>query len=107
REDEGIDERIAARQPGCHRLADLAREPLHVAKRVEHRADAEQMQSTNGSVVLVDRRRQGGIVGWIAGGEAVEAVHEDDRPVVGAASLLALFLAVLLTRMLVLGVQAT
>jgi hypothetical protein len=58
-------------------------------------------------VVLVDRRRQGVIVGWIAGGEAVEAVHEDDRPVVGAASLLALFLAVLLAQMLVLGVQAT
>jgi hypothetical protein len=37
------------------------------------------MQGTNGLVVVVDRRRQGVIVRWIAGGEAVEAIQEDDR----------------------------
>jgi hypothetical protein len=38
----GIDERLAGRQLGCHRVVGLSREPLQVAKRVEHRADAEQ-----------------------------------------------------------------
>src|SRR5215207_8801981 len=64
------------------------------------------MQSANGLVVLVDRRHQGVLVRWIAGGEAIEAVQEDDRSIVGVASLFAPFIVVLLTQTLVFGAQA-
>ena len=53
-----------------------------------------------------DRRGQCVLVRWIAGGEAVEAVQEDHRPVVGGASLLALLPVVLAAQPFVLEARA-
>ena len=101
-----FDERTAAGGSGCHRVADLVRDRLHVAQRIENRPDAEETQRTGGLVVLVDRRGQCVLVRWIAAGEAVEAVQEDHRPVGGGASLLALLPVVLAAQPFVLEARA-
>jgi hypothetical protein len=63
--DERVDERIVAEGSGCHRLADLVREPFHVAQRIEDRPDAESRRALTdlsySSIVALNLSSSGGL----------------------------------------------
>jgi hypothetical protein len=96
-----------SRSPRGDRLA--IESPTSRVRRCRSRRASRSVRTPNSlraltdSVVVVDRRAQRVLVKPVAGGEAIEAVQQDDRAVVRGASLFALLPVFLPTQAFVLS----